>query len=164
MNPSFETDVLADGVFTLSASGWTVLEGTKAGTFNPTVGQGISTDGSQVGYVAEDLTILSQTTAEVAEGDVDYTFSVDVIRRLDEPFPGYEINIVAGTFKVIGVTRAANFIATPGTSITETLSFSLTPAEAAFISGDTLEIQLLSKGEQTNYDNVQFSKIPQSCP
>jgi hypothetical protein len=152
-NFSFETPALVDGGWTPSIPSWTQISGTS-GIFDPTTAQfpaGVP-DGDNSAYINGG--IVGQTIlAETLLADTTYTLEVDVGDRADKAFPGYEIQLVVG-----GVVRASadetSVSPADGAFATATASFTATAVDA----GLSLEIRLLTPGQQPNFDNVRLTR------
>lgn len=160
-NPSFEADVLADTVFTVTPTGWTVGIGGKGGAFNPGPAQAVATDGVNVGYSSRLNSPLSQTLSSVTvkEGWT-YVMKVDVIARIDLAFPGYTVALRLNGVNVPAATAVGTSgSVAPGASVTKTVSFTATAAQA----NQSLSVFLSSNALQTDFDNVRVWEMPAAC-
>lgn len=155
-NPSFENDVLVDGDFIASISGWTI-SGTGGGTWNinstPLFWNTAAPDGNQVGF-ATDASLagsasISQVLSASLAANSEYTLSVFVGHPTDY-VTSYSIDLYAG----------GNLLATKsgtgpeGSFQLESLTFD--SSGSAFI-GQQLEIRLYSDSPQTAFDSVSLS-------
>jgi len=154
VNPSFESNLLADGTWMYGAAGWTTTG--PSGTWNP-ISPGTQylggIDGSNVAF--SNGGYFSQVLSDVLMAGNTYTLSVDVGRRLDYGFSGYAIQLLAGGSLLSSDSSA---ILVPGSFVTSTLTYS-TDASNPLI-GQVLEIRLVSYGLQTNFDNVVLLDPP----
>lgn len=172
-NSSFETPALDPNHFTSPAcpnpadtacmetatpvAGWTVVG--VAGTWRPTASSypGGVPDGSNVAYAnsSSDATV-SQVLAATLEPNTSYLLEVDVGNRMGKPFPGYKVQLWAG-----GVLLAEDDdeLSPPnGTFATSTVAAHIGSQHPAL--GENLEIVLVSKGSQTNFDDVILTARP----
>jgi len=119
-NPGFEAFTLVDGQFTRPffgsgpvgtaivtpnpIPGWTLTPAHgDGGTFNPTTAQysGQAPEGQNVAYSSFFLTgfpppTILQVLPAVLTSNTRYTLQVEVGNRLDTPFPGYVVQLLAG--------------------------------------------------------------------
>ncbi len=155
-NPSFEDNVLPDGGFVGSISGWTITGG-SAGTYNAGAAQYSgpqATDGSNVAY--SNGGTISQILGDNLTANTSYHLSVDIGSRLDAPSPGYTVGLYAGGVLLAQVDQT-DFPTVNGQFVTASLNF-ITGAAPAQL-GQALEIRLGSVGTQTNYDNVKLTAM-----
>lgn len=175
-NPGFEADSLTDGDATIqSITGWTAVNnGGNGGVFNPgdnnylgasnTSSNFTSLFGQNVAY-SNGRTIEQTLSATFNPASV-YKLSVDVGKRLDEPFPstGASIQILAGT-KVIA--SSVTPVPSSGGFITVTAAYNpkRVNRNGAYnqYSGQPLKIRLVSNDGNTftgqvNWDNVKLTK------
>jgi hypothetical protein len=152
-NFSFETPALANGGWTPTIPSWSQLSGIS-GIFDPRAAQfpaGVP-DGDNSAYI-NGGTIGQTIAAETLLADTTYELSVDVGDRADRPFPGYEIQLVVGAV-VRGSADETAVSPSDGTFATATASFTTDPADA----GQSLEIRLVTPGQQPNFDNVRLTR------
>jgi hypothetical protein len=132
------------------------------GTFNLTITQypGQAPEGQNVAdssfFLAGFLPpTISQVLSDVLTANTLYTLQVEVGNRLDTPFPGYVVQLLAG-----GVLLAEdNNSLSPadGTFATSTVTFTALPGDPNL--GQPLEIRLRSFGRQTNFDDVRLTAV-----
>jgi hypothetical protein len=162
-NPGFEADVLADNTSTSPNSpiGWTVpYNGMTplAGAWNPPTSAypNEAPEGYNVAY-ANGITgtdgYLEQTLTGVPlTSGLTYTLQVKVGKRLTGTFPGYIVRLQSGT-SILAVDDST--VDPPfGSFRTSTVTY------AATEDGADLRIRLISKGIQTNFDDVRLSAVP----
>jgi len=153
-NPSFETPVLPPGGFTTPIPSWT--SGVNTGVFHPTAAQfpvvpdGVNTafDGPGGSNIIEQ--VLSSTLAVGT-----YTLRVDVGNRLDFPYAGYLIQLLAGST----VLAQDNNTLSPGPGLFVTSTVTFTALAGNPNLGQALDIRLstINTGQaQTNFDNVRL--------
>jgi len=158
-----DCDVAANCQFTSfstgSFAGWTVsIPGTGGGgvfdpgLFGSTAGAGYTaTDGDQIAW--SNGGVLSQILSSTLTASTTYTLTIDVGRRPDVAFPGYDVFFLAGgtllaSFDENVLTPVSNSFAT------ESLVFTALPGNPNL--GQALEIRLQSVRGQTNWDNVRL--------
>ncbi|MBE8996397.1 PEP-CTERM sorting domain-containing protein [Microcystis aeruginosa] len=110
-------------------------------------------DGVQVAY--SNGGTISQTLSATLQANTQYTLGAYVGSRKNMAFPGYSIELLAGS-----TVLASNNIITPiaGTFAPVTVSYSSGSSSPLF--GQALEIRLTSNGIQTNFDNVTLDASP----
>jgi hypothetical protein len=158
VNSGFETEVLADGAFTNTVTGW-VVSG-NAGSFNPTntqippigapEGQNTLFINSNAGNVSQIL-----TTNLVAE--TSYVLQVDVCDRTEviNTTPNYLIEFIAGTTTLI---NDGSSLAPTSGCLTSSINYVSSNSDIEL--GNALQIKLSSTGGgQVNFDNVRLSAI-----
>jgi|CXWL01.1.fsa_nt_gi hypothetical protein len=154
-NFSFEATVHVDGGFDfVNPPGWSSNNLGLHGTFNPTVGQAIPTDGNQVGYTNGTNTNLFQTLGATLQANTTYTLLVDVITRKDCcNFAGASIRLQAG-----GVDLAINSLGPLGLGVTNTLQAQFTTLAIHPQLGNALSIVLQNAAntQQTDWDIVRL--------
>lgn len=176
-NPGFETDVLTDGNQTIKQiTNWiTVENGGNGGVFNPgnnnfpgasnTNSSFTSAFGQNVAY-SNGRTIEQTLNATFNPANI-YRLSVDVGKRLDEPFPsrGASIQLLAGNTVI---ATAVTPVPPSGGFITVVARYS--PRFKNYrgqynqFAGQPLKIRLLSTDGnvftgQVNWDNVKLQKF-----
>lgn len=158
VNAGFEATPLADGAFTrVAPPGWTLV-GT-GGTFHPSVRDfpGGAPEGQNTGYSSGGS--LSQTLVSPLQAGV-YTLRVEVGDSFFTPFPGYKIELLAGSFLL---AQDNNSLAPAnGTFLTSTVMFAATAGDARL--GQPLSIRLTSSGSETNFDNIRLDFAPSAVP
>ncbi len=147
---SFEVPVLADGVWTTSTPWWDLTG--NGGIYNPMATafpDGVP-DGAN-SYYGNGGTLAQTITAETVLADTIYSLSVEVGNRADKPFPGYEIQLL-----VAGLVRASESTVSPaaGTFATASASFISVLADG----GQSLEIRLVTSGNQVSFDRVVLTR------
>jgi hypothetical protein len=152
-NAGFESPVLTNGAFTLgSIVGWS-----GAGVFNPTTGQfpGEAPEGQNTGF--SNGTSLLQALSSMLAADTTYTLTVLVGDRLDTAFPGYSVQLLAGST----VLSECVTCVTPqnGSFALVTVTYSTGASDP--LIGQPLSIALGSAGLQTNFDDVRLDAVPE---
>ncbi len=148
-NPGFESNVLADGFFTVGIlTGWT-LSG-SAGAFNPRVASfpGEAPEGRNTAF--SNGPTITQTVSTAAAGTL-YTLTVLVGARADIPgfFPGFTVAL-----QINGSTVASASSPTPADGAWSPVTVRYTASGPD--DGQSLGILLDSIGPQTNFDLVQL--------
>lgn len=165
-NPGFESYALTDGSYTTSGTGvssygWTVptTPGTYVGVWNPTASHfptGIP-EGVNVAYSHGDA--ISQTLTETLAADITYSLRVDVGYAKypsSTPFGGYTVQLFAGGNLLAQDQNPP--IPAVGGFLTSTVNFTANVLNPYL--GQTLEIRLLSGGQETIFDNVRLEAVP----
>jgi hypothetical protein len=157
-NPGFEADVLGDGGVTFSPSDW--FRFGNAGLLNPAAAAypgGAAPEGQNVAFSNNAASGLSQTLAATLAPSTTYTLSYLVGNPVDQPFPGYRVELLVGS-TVVGFD--AGFVS-PADGQFLPASLSYTSGAADPLLGQALGIRLRSaSGEQVNFD--AFSLVAQS--
>jgi hypothetical protein len=157
-NFGFEADVLADNAFTTNtfASGWT-CSGGSCGAFNPTTASftpdnPLAAPAQGVNFAYSNGGVISQSVGINVASQGIYTLTVAVGNRLDNAFPGYLVELVAGST----VVATDNTGVTPlkGQFLNSIISYTA-PVSGPTI-GQALSIRLSSVGIQTAFDNVRL--------
>jgi len=160
VNPSFESPTTADftsGVIT----GWLLSAPAQQGVFRPSafpsVGMG-TTEGTQTAFLNQGF--ISQTLPSLLTVNTSYTLQVDVGDRLDLPFPGYAVQLFAGSTLL---AQESSLVPNNG-FLTSTVSFTALPGNVAI--GQAIQIRLVSNGVQVNFDNVRLdaTAVPAAIP
>lgn len=157
-NPGFETDVLGDGGLSLTITGWDTSLGGGDGVFNPTTSQypaGVP-GGQNVAYVNLSGNRVRQVLSSTLQADGLYTLQVEVGNRQDEAFAGYEVQFLAGGVVLARDDDSLN--PASGEFLTATVTYTSTSSDPQL--GQLLEIKLLAKGVQANFDDVRLSFDP----
>jgi len=164
INSGFEAPTLPDGGFSSSIPGWT--SGLNTGTFNPTTAQypGQAPEGQNVAFIgpvtSSDITQVLSSNLAVGT----YTLRVDVGARLDFPYAGYNIQLLAGSTVLAGDSNTLTPAA--GTFVTSTVSFTALAGNPAL--GQPLQIRLAAPNAvgnaQTNFDDVRLDFNPTVVP
>lgn len=158
-NHGFEAVVgksLDDGDYNYSVKGWEIdTKDGNVGTFNPMsayitgeASQGQNTAWSNGGMIYQ---VLDATLEE----NMLYTLEVDVGDRKNLGFPGYFVELWAGSTLL---AKDDNSLLPDDGFLTSTLTF--TSNSGTIGLGKSLEIRLSSKGVQTNFDNVRLDASP----
>lgn len=162
-NFSFEDPVLADSGWSPGvATGWTAS--VNAGAFNPRIDQLPQgpTQGLQVGYSNNVGEAFSQTVGAVLTANTIYTLVVDIQSRADndEAGPNQSSTLVLRTVGgfVLGTSTIAFPIPPSGANAEQTTSFTALPGDIHL--GETLQIALISGGNQSDWDNVRLDASP----
>ncbi len=153
-NFSFEGPSQTDfGYTTGVVTGWSVTG--NGGVWRPgnNLPQG-PTNGDQVGY--SNGGSLTQTLSAVLTANSQYTLNVDLLNRTDG-YPNFSstIEILAGGHVLASSTIRGG---TAGTTVLQTVSF-LSGASDAYL-GQNLGIALVSRGGQSDWDNVRLNLAP----
>jgi hypothetical protein len=151
-NPSFEANVLADGVPTLLATGWTITG--NGGSWNPATvhfASGNGTDGSNIAF-ANTSTSLAQTLSTNFDATQNYQLTVDVGRRLDlGTASSYSIQLLAGATVIGTYTGTTADLGTWGT-----VNVDVSGSSFAAANGNALQIVLSAATSQVNFDHVRL--------
>jgi hypothetical protein len=155
VNAGFEDQVLGNGAFSFSIPGWT--NAGDSGTFNPTTGQFASEapEGSNVAFSSNAGPVISQVLAAVLDIDTEYTLSVLVGDRLDLPFPGYSVQLLAGGVILAEDNNSMSPVNGDFFESTVTYESSLSDTQI----GEALEIRLRGFGQQVNFDDVRLNAV-----
>jgi hypothetical protein len=157
VNPGFEAQALGERAFTPGIlTGWAVIG--DAGAFNPTTNEfpGEAPEGKNTAY--SNGPTISQILTSTLQANTLYTLSVEVGDRLDAPFPGYFIQLLAGGT----ILAQDNNMLLPGQGQFLTSTFSFFASSNNPLLGQQLEIRLGSTGLQTNFDNVRLDATTSS--
>ena len=151
-NPSFESQVLADGSFTSGlVTGWTSPSNT--GVFNPTASHfsgGNVPDGQNSAFSAGGT--LAQSLSATLTANTQYTLTAMVGRRLDTAFPGYRVQLYAGS--TLLAEDDSLLLPALGQFQQTTVTYLATASDP--LLGQQLQIRFLSKGQQTNFDDFRL--------
>ncbi len=169
-NHSFEDPVApqqgATGFYSInSIDKWSLVStGGLQGVFDPTATATLTgggpffdqpvPDGVQVAY-SNGGTISQTLTGTTLQAKTQYTLGVYVGRRNDQPFPGYNIELLAGS-----TVLASNSIITPAAGTFAPVTVSYSSGSSSPLFGQALTIRLTSNGTQTNFDNVTLDASP----
>jgi hypothetical protein len=165
-NAGFEVFPLGEGQFTRTVAlgnpdeivtadpipGWTVSSST-AGSFNPSTSSypGEAPEGQNVAWSA--FGTISQVVSSVLRANTRYTLTVEVGNRMEQPFPGYRVELYAGSGFLAADTST---VSSPhGTFRTSTVTVDIGAVHPRL--GQFLEIRLRSEGQQTNFDDVRLN-------
>jgi hypothetical protein len=174
LNPGFESFVLADGQYTSTFSssgnaistpdpipGWSLVPaGTSTvGTFNPATTQypDEAPEGQNVAYANGNG--FGQLLPYHLEPDNEYRLEVEVGRRSDNSFPGYDLELRAGGNLL--VADAGSLSPAPGTFETSVVTFTADPSDPNL--GGQLEVVIRSDGNQPNFDDVRLTGIVETA-
>ena len=153
INPSFESQVLADGTNVVGITGW-CINYICGGVFNPSaasfssVPDGSNTAWSNGGHIDQTLTTVLSLNAT-------YTLMVDVGDRNDwNTFPGYSVALLAGNT----VLASESSLMPNNGWLTSTVNYTALAGNAQL--GQALTIRLTSNGTQVNFDNVRLDVSP----
>lgn len=170
-NHSFETPVITDlsGVLDtgISTTGnWTFAGGMNQGFINPGLGENnvpgfwygpspTLPNGNQVAW--SNGGTISQTLSATLQANTKYTLGAFVGRRFGENFPGYNIQLLAGT--TVLASSGSSVTPTAGTFAPVTVSY--TSGSSGSLIGQALKISLTSSsGSQTNFDLITLDASP----
>lgn len=171
-NHSFESPPITDpSGFTTISSGtsnnWTFAGGSVQGFLNPGIAEtatpgdhfyGTSPtlpNGNQVAW--SNGGTISQTLSATLQANTKYTLGAFVGRRFGESFPGYNIQLLAGT--TVLASSGSSVTPTAGTFAPVTVSY--TSGSSGSLIGQALKISLTSSsGSQTNFDLITLDASP----
>jgi hypothetical protein len=171
-NHSFEAPIITDppGVTTISSgtsNNWTFAGGTNQGFANPTIGHNAGNswygtsptlpDGNQVAW--SNGGTISQTLSATLQANTKYTLGAYVGNRLILNFPGYDIQLLAGT--TVLASSGSSVTPTDGTFAPVTVSY--TSGSSGSLLGQALQIRLTSQtgtNAQTNFDLITLDASP----
>ena len=170
-NHSFEAPIITDpsGILDTgigTTGNWTFAGAMNQGFANPTIGHNFGNswygpsptlpNGSQVAW--SNGGTISQTLSATLQANTKYTLGAFVGRRLALNFPGYNIELLAGT--TVLASSGNSVTPTDGTFAPVTVSYtsgiSVTPGQA-------LKIRLTSQtgaNAQTNFDLITLDASP----
>lgn len=171
-NHGFEDYVLNDEYFTrpFGPGGHSIVESDPipgwilsdpygdGGTFNPSISSylGEAPEGQNVAYSSLITTspTISQILSDVLTANTIYTLTILVGNRLDSPYSGYAVQLLAGGNLL---SEDYNFLnPQAGEFVLSTVEFYATDSNPYI--GEFLEIRLLTfNGGQTNFDDVQLN-------
>lgn len=160
VNAGFEDETLGNGSFVFTIPGWTNIG--DSGTFNPTTSQYAfeAPEGSNVAFSSNGGPEISQVLANVLDIDTAYTLSVMVGDRLDQNFPGYSVQLLAGGDLLAEDNNSMTSV--NGDFFESTVTYLSSQSDTQI--GDALEIRLRGFGAQVNFDNVRLvavSSVPE---
>jgi hypothetical protein len=158
VNPSFEADPQScAGCFTLNlATGWSATG--QSSTFQPSAGSFASVpNGINVGAAgsANGSGDFFQTLSAVLQANTAYALTVEVGQRLDFPFGGYVVELLAGS-----VVLASDSSLSParGAFLLSTVVYNSGSSPAQL--GQALAIHLTGKGPgQADFDSVALDAV-----
>lgn len=156
-NPGFESQVLTDGAFTqVAPTGW-AQSGGGVGAYNPTTAQfpGGVPEGQNIAYSSGGS--LSETLSNVLAANTTYTLTVWVGDRQDTAFPGYHVQLLAGSTTL---SECATCV-TPQNGSFALVTLTYTAGASDPHLGQPLGIVLDSDGLQTGWDDVQLNAVPE---
>lgn len=166
LNPSFESPTLNQGIFNYAINNWTLTNGSSwQGTFRPTIGPNLHftqavPNGSQTAY--SNGGTISQTLTATLQANTQYTLGAFVGRRVGTAFPGYRIELWAGT-----TLLASNGSVTPAAGTFAPVTVNYTSGSSGSLIGQLLEIRLISSigtNAQTNFDQITLNATPIPTP
>lgn len=150
-NAGFESEALSPGGFSLTVPDWI---GNGIGTFYPGNSHftsGGATEGNNTVFL--NTGSVSQVLGTALSLDTAYTLEVDVGNRLDNDFPSYQIQLLAGGI----LLEEDDGLLTPisGQFLTSTITFTSSALDPI---GSALEIRLIHGPDsgQVNFDNVRL--------
>lgn len=165
VNPGFEDLVLpcvpGPTCGSSGALGWTVSG--QVGTIKPTIGPGGYypsgiPEGLNVGQLGSDagVGIISQMLTATLQPNTIYTLVVLVGRRSDQLFPGYNVELLAGSTTV---ASDSSLTPPPGTFLTARIVYSSGPDPA--LRGQRLGIRLTGNARGlVNFDKISLDATP----
>ena len=153
VNPSFEANVVGDGGFTTTITGWTASGASNSGTFNPQafLYPGGIPDGQNV--VFSNGQTVAQVLSAALTANTYYTLQTAVGIRSDGSAPAsHTIELWAGATKV---ASASPVVSSVGTFVTGTAQYFARVDDPQL--GQPLEIRLVKTGSpQANFDVVRL--------
>ena len=154
INPSFEIDILGDGVFTYGPiANWQTHSG---GIFNPTTSNyasGTSIDGANLAYGNGGGAGLHQVLSDTFQPNTTYTFSMMIGRRLDTAFGGYTLELQAGNvYNAFAPIASLTGITDPGSGQWGLRTVTYTTGSTGAELGQNILVSFGSFGVQTNFD------------
>lgn len=158
-NASFEAQNLSNGNWTYGGVGsgkiseWSITSG-SGGVYDPTSGQLNNITGSDVAYLYDAGTKISQQASHTYDHNEEITFSVDVGDPDYESSQAYTLNIYAGG-TLIGTTSGV----TDDTDTLRTVSVTSTVSDHT-LNGQPITFEIVKVGqdnEELLVDNVQAS-------
>ncbi len=155
-NPGFEDPVLADGEVIDNAPGWVTTIGGSDGIFNPDFSMypgGSAAEGNNAAF--NNGVDIRQVLSATLQPNFCYRLQVAIGRRLDEPFPGYRVELQAG-----GEVLVAEDSQTPAPGEWVDAAVVFNTGDSHTQLGNNLEIHLISEGVQVNFDNVRLTAGP----
>lgn len=155
VNAGFEDEVIGNGVFVFSIPGWTHTG--DSGTFNPTTSQyaAEASEGSNVAFSSNGGPEISQVLGDILNPDTQYTLSVMVGDRLDQNFPGYSVQLLAGGVLLAEDNNSMSSV--DGDFFESTVNYESTQSDMQL--GEALEIRLRGFGAQVNFDDVRLDAV-----
>ena len=163
LNASFEDPTTAQ--FTSGTiTNWTLSSPTQQGVFRPSafgpagIGATDPTALDQTAFLNSGF--ISQTLPSVLTVNTQYTLRVDVGDRADLPFPGYAVQLFAGSTLL---SQDSSLVPVSGW-LTSTVTFTALPGNPNL--GQNLEIRLVNTGgfPQVNFDNVRLDAVGITAP
>ncbi|MBL8043064.1 MAG: DUF4347 domain-containing protein [Nitrospira sp.] len=153
-NPNAEADVMSEGTWQQGATGWTLhtVSGFAAGVQNVGARQ-FSVDHDNTFYVEQDGTYLAQTLGTTFNSTNDYSLSLSIGWRLDQPVSEYSVELWAGGTR-LGFIDQSQVTEVQGSLVQATLQVS--GAGFPALNGQALQIRLVGVVMQTNFDNLQL--------
>ncbi len=155
VNAGFEAQILGNGNSNPVLTGW---KG-DGGAFNPSAADFLdeAPEGVNIAYLNGGV-IFQVLSSELVPGV--YTLAVDMGRRLGHPFPGYSIQLLAGS--VVIAEDVNSLLPATGTFLTTTVNYTATASDSNL--GQALTIRLTSVGVQVNFDDVRLKFTPSAVP
>jgi hypothetical protein len=157
VNASFESPPLLNGHFTAQPDGTTavpgwMIDGGIAGVWNPTVSDFSVPipDGEQIAL--SNGGAIQQVLGSTLTADTIYTLQVEIGRRINYGFPGYEIGLYAGGQLLANDNSSID----PVQNSFQTLTLTYEASAGNPLLGQLLEIRIRSFGDQVNFDNVRL--------
>lgn len=154
VNPSFESQVLANGAWTSGAGqmfGWIQTTG---GVINPTTAQFSNPvpDGNNSAWL--NSASATQTLSALLTANRVYSLQVEVGDRKDSTFPGYRVSLWAGN----NLLASESSLVPNDGFLTSTVNYTALTGNPYL--GQNLRIELHSNGIQVNFDNVRLDVSP----
>jgi hypothetical protein len=153
-NAGFESPALTNGAFQqANILGWSG----SGGVFNPTTAHfpGEAPEGQNTGF--SNGQPLSQTLTIVLAANTTYTLTVLVGDRLDTAFPGYHVQLLAGST----ILSECATCVTPQNGSFSLVTVTYSTGASDPLIGQALSIVLGSDGLQTNFDDVRLDAVPE---
>ncbi|HMZ53303.1 MAG TPA: cadherin-like domain-containing protein [Nitrospira sp.] len=145
---------MSEGTWQQGATGWTLhtVSGFAAGVQNVGARQ-FSVDHDNTFYVEQDGTYLAQTLGTTFNSTNDYSLSLSIGWRLDQPVSEYSVELWAGGTR-LGFIDQSQVTEVQGSLVQATLQVS--GAGFPALNGQALQIRLVGVVMQTNFDNLQL--------
>jgi len=167
VNSGFEDDVLAPGGFTVNtfADGWTCgpngSGSAVCGAFRPQAGQYVNPIPGGVNLAYSNGGDISEILSTNLAPNTMYTLTVSVGRRLDDPFPGYQVWLSSGIASNILAFDNNTLSPNAGDFLLSTVQFT----SGSSVTAAPLIITLVGQnGAQTNFDNVALTATSSAVP
>lgn len=164
-NPGFEADLLGNGVFSYTLTGWTPNLGCCGiGFQNPTTGMfasGTSIEGDNFAYGNGGGFGYYQVLSNTFAPNTTYTFSMMVGHRLDLGFGGYLLALRAGPSFLTPAVASLTGASDPGSGQWALQSLVYSTSFTGAELGQSILISFGSNGIQTEFDQATVTATPE---